>query len=138
VKQVRSDGDWSDFAAAGNDIDPEYRLVGTLPKSYDSFPVYHYEFDDVMDQSFTLDKSSIKVVAASADGKTMKDLTSIAEITLSGQMLTVNFADLKKGLPEIGEFRTITATYTAHLNMLATAGLAHENEMQRLPIRGSR
>lgn len=128
VKQVRSDGDWSDFAVAGNDIDPEYRLVGTLPKTYDSFPVYHYEFDDVMDQSLTLDKSSIKVIAASADGKTTKDLTSIAEITLSGQKLTVNFADLKKGLPELGEFHTITVTYTVHLNTLVTAGLVHKNE----------
>ncbi|MEE6158097.1 isopeptide-forming domain-containing fimbrial protein [Olsenella sp. YH-ols2221] len=128
VKQVRTDGDWSDFAVAGNDVDPEYRLVGTLPTTYDSFPTYHYQFDDVMDESFTVDQSSVKVLASSADGSTTKDLTSDAEISLNGQKLTVNFADLKKVLPELGEFHTITVTYTAHLNTLATAGLAHENE----------
>ncbi|MGN8819934.1 isopeptide-forming domain-containing fimbrial protein [Atopobiaceae bacterium HCP3S3_A4] len=128
TKQVRTDGDWSDFAVAGNDMDPEYRLVGTLPKTYDSFPSYHYQFDDVMDESFTLDQSSVKVVAASADSTTTKDLTSEAEIKLSGQKLTVSFADLKKALPELDEYHTITVTYTAHLNTLATSGLAHENE----------
>lgn len=128
TKQVRTDGDWSDFAVAGNNLDPEYRLVGTLPKTYDSFPSYHYQFDDVMDESFTVDQSSVKVVAASADGTTTKDLTSEAEITLSGQKLTVSFADLKKALPELDEYHTITVTYTAHLNTLATSGLAHENE----------
>ncbi len=128
VKQVRTDGDWSDFAVAGNDVDPEYRLVGTLPKTYDSFPSYHYQFDDVMDESFTVDQSSVEVVASSADGSTTKGLTSEAEISLNGQKLTVNFADLKKVLPELGEFHTITVTYTVHLNTLASAGLAHENE----------
>ena len=128
TKQVRTDGNWSDFAVAGNDMDPEYRLVGTLPKTYDSFPAYHYEFDDVMDESFTVDQSSVKVVTASADGATTKDLTSEAEITLSGQKLTVSFADLKKALPELDEYHAITVTYTAHLNTLATSGLAHENE----------
>lgn len=128
TKQVRTDGDWSDFAVAGNDINPEFRLIGTLPKTYDRFPSYHYQFDDVMDESLTVNQPSIKVVATSADGATTKDLTSEAEIKLSGQRLMVNFADLKKSLPELGGYRTITVTYMARLNTLATFGLAQMNE----------
>ena len=131
VKQVRSDGDWSDFAVAGNDIDPEYRLVGTLPKTYDSLPVYHYEFDDVMDQSLTLDRSSIKVVAASADGKTTKDLTSIAEITLSGQKLRVFLISASSTLS-----RSPIPYISIRLPRLAS--FTRTRTMQRLPIRRSR
>lgn len=129
VKQVKTDGSWSDFAVAGNDVDPQYQLVGTLPsRNYDSFPAYHYEFTDTMDESFTLDQSSLKVIASSADGKATKDLTESADIEYQNNVLTINFADLKKVLPELGEYRTITVTYTAHLNTLATAGLSHVNK----------
>lgn len=129
TKQVRTDGDWSDFAIAGNDLDPQYRLVGTLPKNYDSFPSYHYKFDDTAAAGLTINASSVKVVAESADGATVQDLTDQAKVTAAGSNLTVEFADLKaeKCLPQLGDYKKIVVTYTAHLGASAGIGLSNKN-----------
>lgn len=127
VMQVRSDGDWSDFAVAGADLDPTFRLIGTIPSNYDSFPTYRYEFDDMAQDGLAIDASSIKVEAASADGSTTADLTDKAEISVHGSEMKVAFADLKSVISERGDYRTITVSYRAHLTVRATSGLVHTN-----------
>lgn len=127
VKEVATDSGWSDFAVAGADLDPEYRLIGTIPSNYDSFPSYRYEFDDKAAESLEIDPSSVKVEAATADGSSTEDLTGQAKISVEGSSLAVAFDDLKEALPERGAWRTVTVSYTAHLTPQATFGLSHTN-----------
>ncbi len=127
MKQVASDGDWSDFAVAGAGLDARYRLVGTIPSNYDSFPSYRYEFDDTADAGLAVDASTVRVVASAADGSGEKDITPFAEVSAEGSGLTVSFADLKAALPERGGIRTVTVTYSCHLTPQATMGLGDAN-----------
>lgn len=128
VKEVAADSGWSDFAVAGTDLDPAYRLIGTIPSNYDSFPSYRYEFDDKAAESLAIDPSSVKVEAATADGSSTEDLTGQARIAVAGSSLTVAFDNLKETLPERGAWRTVTVSYTAHLTPQATFGLNDTND----------
>lgn len=127
MKQVASDGDWSDFAVAGAGLDARYRLVGTIPSNYDSFPSYRYEFDDTADAGLAVDASSVKVVASAADGSDERDITPLAEISAKGSGLTVTFQDLKSALPERGSLRMVTVTYSCRITPHATMGLGDTN-----------
>lgn len=127
TKEVKTDGDWSQFAVAGTDLDPSYRLVGTIPSNYDSFPTYRYQFDDRAAEGLVVDPFSVKVTASTADGNTQSDLTGKAEVSVAGSSLTVTFDNLKDALPERGDYRTITVSYAAHLSTQATFGLVSTN-----------
>jgi hypothetical protein len=65
AKYVRTvGGAWSSLAIAGTGVGVQYKLVGTLPRNYDSFPTYSYRLDDTRDPSILIDLSSVRVYLA--------------------------------------------------------------------------
>ena len=124
-KYVRTTGDWSQFAVASVGDTIHYKIVGTVPRNYDSFPAYAYGFDDVSDPSIGIDDSTVRVCLGGEDGQ---DVTSAATVAYKGTSLAVSFADLKKVLPQRGDVRTVTVTYDAKLLPSATSGLADTND----------
>ena len=124
-KYVRTTGEWSQFAVASVGDTIHYKIVGTVPRNYDSFPTYAYGFDDASDPSIGIDTSSVRVRLGGEDGQ---DVTSLATVTSANARLGVSFADLKKALPQRGDVRTVTVTYDAKLLPSATSGLADTND----------
>lgn len=128
AKYVRTDGGaWSSLAIAGTGVGVQYKLVGTLPRNYDSFPTYSYRFDDTRDPSILIDLSSVRVYLGGEDGT---DITSSASVSCDKTGLTVSFHDLKQVLPSLGDRREVTVTYSATLGPDATLGLANPNNNQ--------
>ena len=128
AKYVRTDGGaWSSLAIAGTGVGVQYKLVGTLPRNYDSFPTYSYRFDDTRDPSILIDLSSVRVYLGGEDGT---DITSSASVSCDKTGLTVSFRDLKQVLPSLGDRREVTVTYSATLGPDATLGLANPNNNQ--------
>lgn len=124
-KYVRTTGEWSQFAVASVGDTIHYKIVGTVPHNYDSFPTYAYSFDDASDPSIGIDASSVRVRLGGEDGR---DVTSLATVTSANARLSVSFADLKKALPQRGDVHTVTVTYDAKLLPSATSGLADTND----------
>lgn len=128
AKYVRTDGGaWSSLAIAGTGVGVQYKLVGTLPRNYDSFPTYSYRFDDTRDPSILINLSSVRVYLGGEDGT---DITSSASVSCDKTGLTVSFHDLKQVLPSLGDRREVTVTYSATLGPDATLGLANPNNNQ--------
>jgi fimbrial isopeptide formation D2 family protein/LPXTG-motif cell wall-anchored protein len=128
AKYVRAEGGaWSSLAIAGAGVGVQYKLVGTLPRNYDSFPTYSYRFDDARDPSILIDPSSVRVYLGGEDGT---DITSSASVSCDKTSLTVSFDDLKQVLPSLGDKREVTVTYSATLGTDATLGLASPNDNQ--------
>ncbi len=137
-KQVRlGEGEWASTVIAPVGTSLEYRLVGTLPRNYDSFPTYSYRFDDSSESGIAVDPSSVRVELGGVD------ITSAAHITCEPGSLSVAFDDLKTQLPSLGTSRTVTVTYSAKLVPGATAGLMDTNDNRATltypakPTRGS-
>jgi len=124
-KYVRTTGEWSQFAVASVGDTIHYKIVGTVPRNYDSFPTYAYSFDDASDPSIGIDASSVRVRLGGEDGQ---DVTSLATVTSADARLNVSFTDLKKALPQRGDVRTVTVTYDATLLSSATSGLGDTND----------
>ena len=122
-KQVRvAGGDWASVVVASVGASLEYRLVGTLPRNYDSFPAYMYSFEDTWENGIEVDPSSVRVELGG------QDVTSAAQITFGENSLSVAFDNLKTELPTLGTSRMVTVTYSAKLGAAATAGLMDTND----------
>ena len=105
-----------------------FRLTGTLPTNYNSFPEYYYEFIDLPDGSFTFDLNAIKV-SLHSEGKVEKDVTAaftVSEDTNTGNVSLI-CSDLKKVLPSDDGSTKVIAEYKASLNEEATPGLDAPN-----------
>ena len=152
-----NDDKWSDSADHDINDTVAFQLTGSLPSNYDAYTTYAYKFTDTLSKGLTLDRNSIKVYAVKgtgdqqtkteikklADGATGNDGYTVATASYGndatpdtdkykgGNVLTINFADLKQAAAATdGETLTIdkdtkiVVEYSATLNADAVIGSA--------------
>lgn len=121
-----------------------FELIGTLPADYDKYATdkdatYYYQFTDTMDDSFTLDKTSVKAYFTNEndnDGNPIwneidssKYSTSDSVTNGSKKSFTVTFDDLKKATSSLTPTSKIKVEFDATLNKKAKIGLpGNENK----------
>lgn len=147
--------DWQDSADYDvNDTIP-YQLTGTLSDKYADYGTYAYKFTDTLSKGLTLNTDSIKVYAVNGEGEaqTKVEIKKVddADTTntgykvstatyagtdendpyVGGNVLTIDFADLKKATPAnatdtltIDANTKIVVEYNATLNSSAIIGSA--------------
>ena len=130
--EVREDssGDWGKAADSNREQALTYRLTGTLPENFDSFPMYHYRFDVAFPSGIELDTGG-----GSGFSQSLKVKVGDREATVDGDELaasyekghlTIDFANLKSNRWKdynINKDTVITVSYVAHLNRDATVGV---------------
>ena len=125
-----SNGDWGKVADSNRNQALSYRLTGTLPENFDSFPTYHYRFDVAFPSGIELDAEG-----GSGVSKSLKVKVGDREATIDGNelaasyekgRLTIDFANLKSNHWtdfSINKDTVITVSYAARLNRNATVGV---------------
>lgn len=126
VKDDKSRSDWADKGDSQMDQPVYYQLTGTVAANIDTFNTYYYEFHDELSAGLTADENTITV---KIDGATVTAVnnytTSVKDTTdesgaVTGQVLTVSFADLKAAARSVGKTLTkdsqVVVTYTAKLD----------------------
>ena len=134
-------GNWDETADHDIGDHVPFRLIGTLPSTYDDYYSYKYVFHDKLSSGLTLDKDSIKVsvwTETTEDGedvityngkKYKAQLIDIEDAYTVGDCddcsFTVSFANLKdEALKDLGITKDslIVVDYTALLNENAVVG----------------
>lgn len=150
-----NDDKWSDSADHDINDTVNFQLTGSLPSNYDAYTTYAYTFTDTLSKGLTLDQNSIKVYAvkgtgdqqtkteikkldaAGNDGYTVataaygNDTTPDTDKYKGGNVLTINFADLKQAAAAdaantltVDKDTKIVVEYNATLNENAVIGSA--------------
>ncbi|KAA8821153.1 SpaH/EbpB family LPXTG-anchored major pilin [Bifidobacterium vespertilionis] len=148
-----NDDKWSDSADHDINDTVKFQLTGSLPSNYDAYTTYAYTFTDTLSKGLTLDQNNIKVYAVQGAGdaqtrteikkldaaSTDKDGYTVATANYTGtgdkyeggNVLTINFADLKQAAAAsdgetlaIDRDTKIVVEYNATLNANAVIGSA--------------
>lgn len=99
-----------------------FKLIGTLPSTYDDYDTYKYVFHDTLSDGLTYN-GDVKVYYASDKAGTGKqDITSSFTTTPSGNEITVTCENLKN-VTGVTKNSCIIVEYTAKLNTDAVIGL---------------
>lgn len=99
-----------------------FKLIGTLPSTYDDYDTYKYVFHDTLSAGLTYN-GDVKVYYASDKvGTDKQDITSSFLITSSGNEITVTCENLKT-VTGVTKDSYIIVEYTATLNTDAVIGL---------------
>ena len=95
----------------------EYKLVGTVASNIATYDTYSYTFTDTLSAGLELTGTNdVKVVV---DGE---DVTANANISWTGNVLTVSFDNLLNAKTGITAASTVTVTYKAKLTAAAVIG----------------
>lgn len=133
VKEDKSET-FGKVADANKDQDLDFELTATLPTNYDAFDAYHVRFDDTLPGGMSLKDNNansvvVKVFSGASD-TTGVDVTSqltgnVGGITYTGDVLTVNIADLRAltGVT-ITKDSLIKVDYKAHIDADGVIGQA--------------
>lgn len=121
-----TDGDWNDVADYDIGDSVPFKLYGSLPDDFAKYNKYFYQFNDTLDNKFTITDDT--AVTVKIDGYVVDSGVVVNKDTTSNK-ITVTFEDLKiatvTGAEEgyaINKNSIITVEYSAVLN--ATANLA--------------
>lgn len=106
-----------------------FKLEGTLPSNYTTdYPQYRYQFVDTLPGGLTYKKDASSnnyilyaYILHDNDTTTAID-TSAYTVDVTGQVLTVSFANLKTSLPDLLTTDKIVVKYSATLNTGAVIG----------------
>ena len=131
-KEVREDstGEWGKVADANTSQDLDYRLTGTLPSNFGAFDLYHYKFTDTLEDGLAIDATPETIadaITVSIDGEEVAVDGEELKATYEGNVLTVEFADLKSGHWEglgITAASVVTVEYPCHMNEGRNIGAA--------------
>lgn len=126
VKDDKSRSDWADKGDSQMDQPVYYQLTGTVAANIDTFNTYYYEFHDELSAGLTADENTITVKIDGATVTAVNNYTASVKDTtdesgaVTGQVLTVSFADLKAAARSVGKTLTkdsqVVVTYTAKLD----------------------
>jgi LPXTG-motif cell wall-anchored protein len=122
-----------------------FKLIGTLPTEYDRYTTYKYAFHDKIDDSLSIDTSSIKVYLykdTTAEGFDYDDTTARTELKLNsdytystsstdGDSLDILFTNLKS-IKDVSSKSEIVVEYNATLTSSATIGLSGQENKAHL------
>ena len=95
----------------------EYKLVGTVASNIATYDTYSYTFTDTL--SAGLELTGTNDVKVAIDGE---DVTANADISWTGNVLTVSFENLLDAKTGITAASTVTVTYKAKLTAAAVIG----------------
>ena len=95
----------------------EYKLVGTVASNIATYDTYSYTFTDTL--SAGLELTGTNDVKVAIDGE---DVTANADISWTGNVLTVSFDNLLDAKADITAASTVTVTYKAKLTAAALIG----------------
>lgn len=114
---------WNDVADYCIGEAVPFKLYGTMPSTIGDYSKYKYVFHDTLASQFTApDKTTVTV---KIDGKAAEN----AVVDVTGQNITVTFADIKNGNTVTAD-SIVTVEYSAVLNSDAVIGLnGQENEV---------
>ena len=133
VKEDKSET-FGKVADANKDQELDFELTATLPTNYDAFDAYHVRFNDTLPGGMSLKDNNansvvVKVFSGASD-TTGVDVTSqltgnVGGITYTGDVLTVNIADLRAltGVT-ITKDSVIKVDYKAHIDADGVIGQA--------------
>lgn len=114
---------WNDVADYCIGEAVPFKLYGTMPSTIGDYSKYKYVFHDTLAAQFTAPENT--AVTVKIDGTEAKN----AVVNVTGQEITVTFADIKNG-NTVTEDSIVTVEYSAVLNSNAVIGLdGQENEV---------
>lgn len=99
-----------------------FKLIGTLPSTYDDYDTYKYVFHDTLSAGLTYNGDVRVYYASDKAGTDKQDITSSFSITASGNGITVTCGNLKN-VTGVTKDSYIIVEYTATLNTDAVIGL---------------
>lgn len=99
-----------------------FKLIGTLPSTYDDYDTYKYVFHDTLSAGLTYNNDVKVYYASDKEGTDKQDITSSFSITASGNEITVACENLKT-VTGVTKDSYIIVEYTATLNTDAVIGL---------------
>lgn len=121
IKDDKRRSDWADKADSQVGQDVQYQLTGTVAENVASFDSYYYEFHDELSAGLTAKEDSIKVYAGN-NRASVEEITSACTRVVkngengAGQILTVQFDDLKTAVSNLTKDTKIFVEYTAVLD----------------------
>lgn len=121
TKKIKGDkpgSHWADKADSQVGQDVQYQLTGTVAENVASFDTYYYEFHDELSAGLTADDASIKVYAGNDRASAVKIESGFAHNVTNGengagQILTVQFDNLKTAVQGLSSSTKIFVEYTA-------------------------
>lgn len=114
---------WNDVADYCIGEAVPFKLYGTMPDTIGDYTKYKYVFHDTLASQFTAPNAS--AVTVKIDGTEAKN----AVVDVTGQNITVTFADIKNGNTVTAD-SIVTVEYSAVLNSNAVIGLdGQQNEV---------
>lgn len=99
-----------------------FKLIGTLPSTYDDYDTYKYVFHDTLSAGLTYNGDVKVYFASDKEGTDKQDITSSFSITASENEITVACENLKN-VTGVTKDSYIIVEYTATLNTDAVIGL---------------
>ena len=129
IKDDKPGSDWADKADSQVGQNVQYQLTGTVAENVASFDTYYYEFHDELSAGLTADDASIKVYAGNDRASAVEIESGFAHNVTNGengagQILTVQFDNLKTAVQSLSSSTKIFVEYTAQLdpNKAVTVG----------------
>lgn len=121
IKDDKPRSDWADKADSQVGQDVQYQLTGTVADNVASFDTYYYEFHDELSAGLTADDASIKVYAGNDRASAVEIESGFAHNVTNGengagQILTVQFDNLKTAVQGLSSSTKIFVEYTAQLD----------------------
>ena len=140
IKDDKPHSDWADKADSQVGQNVQYQLTGTVAENVASFDSYYYEFHDELSAGLTVKEGSIKVYAGNNRDSAV-DITSACTPEVkggengAGQILTVEFGDLKTAVSNLTKGTKIFVEYAAMLDpvkaeMVTVGGVGNENTVK--------
>ena len=99
-----------------------FKLIGTLPSTYDDYDTYKYVFHDTLSAGLTYNNNVKVYYASNQEGTDKQDITSSFLTNPSGNEITVTCENLKN-VTGVTKNSYIIVEYTATLNADAVIGL---------------
>lgn len=121
IKDDKPGSDWADKADSQVGQNVQYQLTGTVADNVASFDTYCYEFHDGLSAGLTADDASIKVYAGNDRASAVEIESGFAHNVTNGengagQILTVQFDNLKTAVQGLSSSTKIFVEYTAQLD----------------------
>lgn len=121
IKDDKPGSDWADKADSQVGQNVQYQLTGTVADNVASFDTYCYEFHDELSAGLTADDASIKVYAGNDRASAVEIESGFAHNVTNGengagQILTVQFDNLKTAVQGLSSSTKIFVEYTAQLD----------------------
>lgn len=93
-KEYNDKGEWTDAGSYGPTQDMEYRLVLTVPQTYDQYSTYWCEFHDEWDGHLQLKKETMRLVLRSHETGSETDVSSLMDVTSDATSFTARIENL--------------------------------------------